>query len=414
MIQATQSNTLYGSGSVTTSISSRIPQGYYTSLDMTFYSNASSPSVSVGGVYLTVERINGIFWRAYGDIPGNYEITVSGLPSNGYVSWYNLRYTLYHPSTSIRAVMNGVCSNTNFSTKTGDGFWTMDPNAYGGRLSWYGVISFPDWRKYDFVTVYLKVLGPGISVGTLSYDTDLPYRVEEILPANIPAAYNDFLIRITLDVRNADRMASADPMIRVSGPLFGGTVIQLSLPYAYGYIEKSVPDTSSRILIFLRSFSDRVATLFGNLHEWLGEYNRNIQLWFDTLGDRIATLFGNLHEWINYFSDRVATLFGNLHQWLNGYFDDLFQILNPSTPDPDLAPEQNQAQQHMNEIQGQLDIIDSLKPPDLSGISAAPPQMVAAPTFLTAVFRSGSIGQLFFVIFGLMIVGYLLYGKKGR
>ena len=152
--------------------------------------------------------------------------------------------------------------------------WTGGSD-YRGEFFTAG-ITFPDWRKYDYVDVLVNfAVDDIISITGMFDEMILPTQVSYLSNSNNELSM--YAISIRLDLRNIERsVVDSDPYITIYGNEFLGGDNYFTVVYACGSVEY---EAESPFVYWMQNLKLSLGELGSNIVSVLGEVIDTIYVW---------------------------------------------------------------------------------------------------------------------------------------
>lgn len=382
------------------------------------FSYRLSGTVSVNWAYgssstaLTVEKIDGNIYRAYGSI------------TSANISTFSLQFTT-NPANRITIEvlrvgrgsysLNNVTGYCSISAANYSSTISYNPDDDSNMRSWAGASDVnlravqlelwsASWTKFDYLDFYLTLQLnsiQSISVmmvdGTGYSDVSVPFEVTYLSSTAFDDSYFDFVIR--LDLRGLDRSGSYYPRILIDASCDFDTTSMVSVNSIYGlqYIE-----SGSTILIWFQTI---VAAVKNNTSEL------KAQLW-NLRQETISNFSGLTSSLTGFFSD------------LNTKIDDAKFAIVEAILNGDGSLDES-GQEFIDDVSTQatelaeiVEVMDSVEKPDIDTVdvsvdSYVSPDDLSTLTSPMLVFVSGDLfGPMVVMSILMATVSYVLYGKK--
>lgn len=262
-------------------------------------------------------------------------------------------------------------------------------------------IQCSNWVKYDFIDFYLQVRAKTITSITASQG-NIALPVEYSLIDNGLDMTTDtqlYTVHLRLDLSGAVRSSVSVPYIEINGT--SGFVIDCSLYAVTGHIEV-----------------DSVNPLM----YWFTHLENSIESCFTAIHTKLDTIYHGLITSLTGIKDSINTRFNDLKGWLESGFksvvDKLDELVNGSVEQQAAADQFNE---NVNSHSGQIDqaVNDmNVARPDPGSINTSVGAITGNLDFtplntcVQSLVSSNTVYQCLIMAVTLMLVSYLLFGKK--
>lgn len=353
---------------------------------------------------LTVVKVSGNIYRAYGSFKSYYEEV------------FTLRFTTDTATTNRVTIHSFEVGRMDLIRTDIEGWLDINATNYSGQIhyvptdatnqrSWvptlgsegtfYLYLFVEEWQAYDYIDFMINIYCDDItSINAVCGSGNVPIDVTYLDSGTL--GYMQTAISIRMDVSQLDRTASdADPpMIIITGTesaqanLVAVMMIQGAVEYE---IESSFASWMQRILM-------EVVWGFQNLYTVTMSGLENLMFEIQDLGDRISGFFSNLKSFLADRFQEVVTAIKGDPSSAEDFNDELDDTLGEMK---DIQNELDQATQP--DIESQLGNIDTTISNEASGFMGS----------LFEIFISNNIFStvLFFSV-TLALVSYVFYGKR--
>lgn len=416
-----------------------LPSGFSINYVDMIIEAANLTSISAGHTAwgfntLTLSKVSGNLYRAYGAIPAHGYVdlqfkTVSSKATS--IAVYSIRvlnsaFTASDIGTYRWEHTNGGATNSGSANTSGlPRTWT---------IPWYSettefILTIPNAaaKKYDYVDVSFACTWSSVNaISVTSGRLYIPYDYGFIQADGGEDNFSWLCTTIRIDLTDFIS-ESTDVFVRVEGVMKTDCQFQLQGikgivnvryfdPELYWYQQiygALTNPPSNSVLAYMRNALEAMAGVIGNMYSYmtgtlttlLNGISRTISDGFADLGETILNGFNDLGVLVVSFKTTVVNK-----------FDELISILSPDTTESDATAEE--LAQRGEEIGGLNQQIGAMQRPNIDSINAdlsyvtSSSDMALAGNVLS-VFFSGEIGaQMMTTAFILMIAAYALFGKR--
>lgn len=262
-------------------------------------------------------------------------------------------------------------------------------------------VSCPEWVKYDYIDFTFTLVAQSISSisacqGGTILDVDytlIEGGVDEVTQSN------KYLICLRLDLTGVNRSAVTIPEITIRGTK--GIYLDATLSRVTGHIEV---DPVNPLLYFFDHLENHISVCFATLYSRLDTYYSNLRSVLVDIRSAINTQFGKLKGWLE---DGFQSVVDKLDLLVNGSEE---QQAAADQFNDNVNTQTGQIDQAVNDMQVSRPDAGSIDT-SVSGITGNL-DFGLLNTCVQALVDSNTIYQLLIMAVTLMLVSYLLFGKK--
>lgn len=387
-------------------------------------------SISAGhtawGFYsLTLTKIGGNLYRAYGSIPAHGYIdlqfkTVATKSTS--IAIYSLRvlnsgYNISDIGTYRWEHSNGGTTNSGSANTSGlPRTWT---------IPWYNettefILTIPNAAalKYDYIDVSFACTWASVNAISVTSNREyIPYDYDYINTQNYGDAFGWLCTTIRIDLTDFVGKTT-DVFVRIEGVMRTDSQFQLS--GIKGIVNMRYLDPEIYWLQQLRSGLDSISGILVDMAGTVGNIYAYVANTLDGYLNRIEKKLNAFHgDVVSYFDTLVSNLFG----WFNYTFELIRsygdQILSAILPDDSEAEQraEDMATQasEFNEVNDQM---NRLEKPDVGSIDASMgsiasgSDMVFASQPLAIIMTDSLLARMMLISMLFMLASYVLFGKR--
>lgn len=239
----------------------------------------------------------------------------------------SLRYDSF--DDTLNAVVSvGSTLTATLTPDNADGYASIHypVSSVGGVSSALAYVTCPNWKKYDFLDIYLSVYGYTLeSVLVRLGDASVPFTISYIGQSGTPSKGWSFIVR--LDLRNVPLNTDELPTIRVDHTIQNASGGSFVLNGCVGYVDVSYDPTFQFFGSWFKQFLSELSSI-DNILSWLSS----------SIGQLISSQTSALQDSLVSMTSSIRGMFTSLNGWisdqttaLSNKLDEVIGVLNPET-----------------------------------------------------------------------------------